>query len=103
MGGRCCRGAVWPAVWPLPAGWLALLCAAEAGLAPLPPPPPHPLPPRSLLSSARLPPVVPPRPTGEYWAAGDTFSRTKQLNAYLRKKAAKEGVNLLSGKNSTGE
>ncbi|EFN57413.1 hypothetical protein CHLNCDRAFT_142853 [Chlorella variabilis] len=32
-----------------------------------------------------------------------TFARTQPLNRYLKKRAAKEGVNLLSGKNSTDD
>jgi hypothetical protein len=42
-----------------------------------------------------------PSPKDEFFDRTATFGRTSQLNVYLRKRAAKGGVNLLSGKNST--
>ena len=50
---------------------------------------------------ARLPPPPPP-PADEFYDRSATFVRSRPLNAYLKKRAAKDGVNLLSGKNSTG-
>lgn len=48
------------------------------------------------------PPGASPRPGDDFHNRAATFGRSKQLNAYLPKPKAKEGVNLLSGKNSTG-
>lgn len=42
-------------------------------------------------------------PADEFFDRTATFARTHELNAYRKKRPAKEGVNLLSGKNSTGE
>lgn len=42
-----------------------------------------------------------PNPKDEFFDRTASFARTSQLNAYLKKRAAKAGVNLLSGKNST--
>lgn len=47
-------------------------------------------------------PRPPPCPADEFFDRTASFARTSQLNAYLKKRAAKAGVNLLSGKNSTG-
>jgi hypothetical protein len=43
-----------------------------------------------------------PVPADDFYDHTATFARTQPLNRYLKKRAAKEGVNLLSGKNSTG-
>ncbi|KAL4425896.1 hypothetical protein ABPG75_009912 [Micractinium tetrahymenae] len=42
-----------------------------------------------------------PNPQDEFFDRTATFARTHQLNVYRKKRPAKEGVNLLSGKNST--
>lgn len=42
-------------------------------------------------------------PADEFFDRSATFARTHQLNVYRKKRAAREGINLLSGKNSTGE
>lgn len=41
-------------------------------------------------------------PADEFFDRTASFGRTSQLNVYLKKRPAKSGVNLLSGKNSTG-
>ncbi|KAL4445724.1 hypothetical protein ABPG77_008923 [Micractinium sp. CCAP 211/92] len=42
-----------------------------------------------------------PNPQDEFFDRSATFARTHQLNVYRKKRAAREGINLLSGKNST--
>ncbi|GAB4824016.1 hypothetical protein N2152v2_011062 [Parachlorella kessleri] len=47
------------------------------------------------------PPGASPSPKDDFFDKGATFARSRELVAYLPKPKAKEGVNLLSGKNST--
>jgi hypothetical protein len=42
------------------------------------------------------------RTADDFFDKTATFARTNQLNRYMKKRAAKGGINLLSGKNSTG-
>ena len=66
--------------------------------------------PRLLLARVAPSPTWPACPLGphppphadDFYDRAATFARTKPLNVYLRQRAAKDGVNLLSGKNSTG-
>lgn len=44
-----------------------------------------------------------PVPTDEFFDRTGTFAKSHQLNRFLKKRAAKGGVNLLSGKNSTDD
>jgi hypothetical protein len=44
-----------------------------------------------------------PNPKDDFFDSTATFARTSPLNVWRKKRAAKAGVNLLSGKNSTGE
>lgn len=44
-----------------------------------------------------------PNPKDDFFDKTATFARTNQLNRYMKKRAAKGGINLLSGKNSTDD
>lgn len=105
-GGRPAVGRRWRRLahaWPLACAWPLVACVRLAESShprpthpkqthhpPHPPPPPPP----------PLPPA--PQPPDEYFDKSATFARTSPLVVHMKKRAAKEGVNLLSGKNSTG-